>query len=90
MPTTTRKIGCDAEEACCNHLTQQGLILITKNFHCRHGEIDLIMKDRKTLVFIEVRYRKSDRYGGALESITPKKQKKEYELPLRLICCETT
>ena len=76
MSKTTRKIGLNAEQACCDYLTLQGLTLITKNFHCRHGEIDLIMKEDKTLIFIEVRYRKNNDYGGALESITPSKQKK--------------
>jgi putative endonuclease len=47
-----------------------------KNYHCRRGEIDLIMQDHNTLVFIEVRYRKNDRFGSALESINYKKQVK--------------
>ena len=51
-------------------------MFLEKNFHCRHGEIDLIMKENKTIVFIEVRYRKNNSFGGAIESITPGKQKK--------------
>lgn len=76
MQETTRNKGRDAEDACCDYLIKQGLSLIEKNFHCRHGEIDLIMKDGKSIIFIEVRYRKNNHYGGALESITPAKQKK--------------
>jgi len=76
MPDTTRNKGRDAEEACRGYLEKQGLSLIEKNFHCRQGEIDLIMKQDRSIVFIEVRYRKNNNYGGALESITPKKQKK--------------
>lgn len=61
--------GKAAEEIACNHLKKNGLTFIDKNFFSRYGEIDLIMKDQETLVFIEVRYRKNMDYGGALESI---------------------
>jgi len=50
--------------------------LITRNFRCKAGELDLIMKDGSALVIVEVRYRKSDVYGSALESVTLTKQKK--------------
>ena len=45
-----------------------------RNYHSRYGEIDLIMQDKDTLVFVEVRYRKSDGHGGAIESIDRHKQ----------------
>jgi putative endonuclease len=69
-------IGQQAEIVACQFLQQQQLKLIIKNYHCRRGEIDLIMSDNKTLVFIEVRYRKNDRFGSALESVDYKKQAK--------------
>ena len=47
-----------------------------KNYHGKYGEIDLIMRDKKTLVFIEVRYRNSSAFGGAEASVTPQKQQK--------------
>lgn len=59
-----------------NYLKKKGMKLITRNFTCRHGEIDLIMLDQRTLVFIEVRYRNNPNFGSALDSITPSKQKK--------------
>ena len=55
-------------------LQQAGLTLVTQNYRIRGGEIDLIMLDQRTLVFIEVRYRKHGQYGSAGESITPTKQ----------------
>jgi len=76
MTTTAHSKGQETEDACCAYLKKQGLSLIEKNFHCRNGEIDLIMKDDKTIVFIEVRYRRNNNFGGAIESITPSKQKK--------------
>ncbi len=75
MKPTTLEQGRHAEQACCEFLQQQGLRLLQKNFQGRHGEIDLIMLDKKTLVFVEVRYRKNNDYGGPLASITAHKQK---------------
>jgi len=71
-----RHKGQQAELQACRFLQQHGLELIDKNYHCRQGEIDLIMKHQDTLVFIEVRYRKNNRFGGAKESVTSNKQHK--------------
>jgi putative endonuclease len=68
--------GEDAEKACSDYLGKQGLKLVEHNFRSRQGEIDLIMLDKNMLVFIEVRYRKSNSFGGGLESVTPAKQKR--------------
>lgn len=57
-------------------LIKQGLSLIEKNYHCRQGEIDLIMLDGDTYVFIEVKYRKNKAFGGAIAAIPASKQKK--------------
>lgn len=68
--------GVKYEKQALAFLKQQGLLLICQNFYCRYGEIDLIMSDQDTLVFVEVRYRKNQDYGGATASITQQKQKK--------------
>jgi len=68
--------GQQAELLACQFLQQHQLKLIIKNYHCQRGEIDLIMSDNKTLVFIEVRYRKNDKFGSALESVNYTKQAK--------------
>jgi putative endonuclease len=73
--STARQIAGDsAEDRALTYLLQQGLQLRTRNFRCKGGEIDLIMSERDTLVFIEVRKRSSMRYGGAAGSVTPTKQ----------------
>lgn len=69
-------IGMAGEEAAKKFLLKQGLRWITSNYHCRFGEIDLIMRDGDYLVFIEVRQRRSMAFGGALASVTAAKQKK--------------
>lgn len=74
--TRTKRIGQQAEDQALEQLESSGLKLITRNYHCRHGEIDLIMDDANTLVFVEVRYRKNNHFGSALESISPSKQRK--------------
>ena len=66
--------GESAEEHAHNFLIKQGLKPVCRNFRCKQGELDLIMTDQQTLVIIEVRFRKTDKYGSAVESITPKKQ----------------
>lgn len=68
--------GANAEQQALEQLQHAGLKLISKNFSCPCGEIDLIMQDRTEIVFIEVRYRKNKQFGGAEASITPSKQRK--------------
>ncbi len=56
------------------YLKCRGLTFVARNFACRSGEIDLIMLDQPELVFVEVRYRRSRRFGGAVASIDRPKQ----------------
>jgi putative endonuclease len=71
---SARNIGAREEAAALSFLEREGLKLITRNYRCPPGEIDLIMRDGESLVFIEVRYRKHDRFGSASETITSAKQ----------------
>lgn len=68
--------GNRAEQAARRFLSKQGLTLITRNYAWRGGELDLVMKDAGTLVFIEVRYRTRSGFGNSAESITWRKQQK--------------
>ncbi len=68
--------GEDAENLAAAFLQQAGLTLVARNYRCRFGEIDVIARDGATLVFVEVRMRSSERYGGAAASITAAKRKK--------------
>lgn len=73
---TTKSIGDTAESIAENFLIKNKLSIIEKNYRMKTGEIDLIANDQDTLVFIEVKYRKSTRFGHPLEMVTPGKQKK--------------
>ncbi|MGD2119559.1 MAG: YraN family protein [Chromatiales bacterium] len=70
----SRHKGNQFEELALDYLQRQGLQLVARNYHATRGEIDLIMQDKKTLSFIEVRYRKADDYGSAAESVDYRKQ----------------
>ena len=74
--TARQQTGDAAEDAALAHLLGQGLQLVQRNFRCRGGEIDLIMREGATVVFIEVRARASGSHGGAAASITPAKQRR--------------
>ena len=69
-------LGQSAESRAEAFLKTRGLKLVARNWHCRFGEIDLVMLDGATLVFIEVRLRSRSDFGGAAASVTPAKQKK--------------
>lgn len=71
---TTKAAGDSAENQACHHLQKRGLTLVERNYRTRRGEIDLIMQQDKTLVFVEVRLRASDQFGSAAESVTSRKQ----------------
>ena len=68
--------GAAAEQLAAIYLQRQGLKLLTSNYRCRFGEIDLVMRDGKETVFVEVRLRRHTAFGGAAASITAAKQQK--------------
>lgn len=76
MKLTSRELGDQAEDFAAKLLIAEGLKLIETNVNFRVGEIDLIMQDKQSLVFVEVRRRKHDRFGGAISSITATKRKR--------------
>lgn len=72
----SRVRGRTAEDCARHYLEAQGLLYITSNFLRKTGEIDLIMLDRNTLVFVEVRQRSNPRFASAAASINIKKQQR--------------
>jgi putative endonuclease len=71
-----QQLGQEGEQKALEYLQQQGLVLIEKNYRRPFGEIDLIMREHSTLVFVEVRSRAQGLFGGAAASITPTKQRR--------------
>ena len=74
MPTQTN--GKKAEIAAKQFLRNNALTFIEANYSCRHGEIDLIMQEGGQLIFVEVKYRKSSRFGHGFEHVTTQKQQR--------------
>jgi putative endonuclease len=68
--------GPRAEALAADYLARRGLTIVGRNFRTRFGEIDLIARDGRTLVFVEVRLRRSLRFGGAVESISAAKRER--------------
>lgn len=74
MPGPSSERGRQAEATARRYLERHGLRTLASNFRSRWGEIDLVMEDRRQVVFVEVRYRLNDNFGGAAASVTPPKQ----------------
>src|SRR5262245_22962568 len=76
MTTWTRaEIGALGEALAVEHLTSLGLAVLDRNWRCRYGELDIIAADEttRTAVFVEVKTRTSDRFGGVEQAVTPDK-----------------
>lgn len=71
-----QETGRRAEDAALAHLQRAGLTLVIRNYRCKAGEIDLVLRDGATLVLTEVRYRSGARFGGAAASVTWRKQRR--------------
>ena len=80
-----KALGIIYEARAAEYLGAQGLDLIEQNYRCREGEIDLIMSDCDTLVFIEVKQRSTQRYGSPAATVTHKKLSKIYRTAERFL-----
>lgn len=75
-PETTTQAGRRGEDLACRHLESQGLTLLERNYRCRAGEIDLVMRHGSTLVLVEVRSRASAAHGSAAATVGARKQRR--------------
>ncbi len=76
MPTDPALRGAAVEAAAERYLCQAGLQLLARNVRYRGGELDRVMEDDGTVVFVEVRYRADTRFGGGAASVDPRKQQR--------------
>mgnify|MGYP001013580480 CR=1 FL=1 len=76
MPAARQQRGASVEAAARALLEQAGLRLVIGNANYRSGELDLVMRDGQSLVFVEVRYRRDDRFGGGAASVDQRKRRK--------------
>ena len=76
MPHQKQKFGQEGEALAARHLKKNGYRIIEKNYRTKLGEIDIIAKDKDTLVFVEVKSRRSWQFGNPKAAVTPRKQRK--------------
>ncbi len=74
--TNRRADGARYEAVALAHLERAGLALVARNYTCRYGEIDLVMRDRDAVVFVEVRYRSARGFGDGIDSVSAGKRAK--------------
>jgi putative endonuclease len=72
----TREKGAAGEALAARHLEELGFRIVARNVHLRHAELDLVALEGACLVFVEVRLRASARFGSAVESVDPRKQRR--------------
>jgi putative endonuclease len=75
-----KQIGQQGETLVAAYLAEQGYNIIQRNWRCPLGELDIVAETGGTLIFVEVRTRRSHRFGLAEESITPTKQSRLVDL----------
>lgn len=73
--TNRRELGGEGESVAKEYLLQKGYRFLTANFHTRWGEIDLVMEDGGTLVFVEVKKRRNESYGAPEDAVNPHKRR---------------
>jgi putative endonuclease len=78
-------LGRLGEDLALAHLQAQGMQLVTRNWRCDVGEVDLILRDQRTLVFCEVKTRSSLRFGHPLEAVTAPKLDRLHRLAIRYL-----
>jgi putative endonuclease len=71
-----RRLGRRGEDIAVGHLQRCGYVIVTRNWRCPSGEVDIVAREGETLAFVEVRTRRGERFGTPEESITPDKQAK--------------
>lgn len=74
--TRAQVSGGNAESRAAEYLESRGVAIVARNYRCRLGEIDIVAREGEVLVFVEVRMRAEGHFGGALESITRRKQRR--------------
>lgn len=82
VTTSTQALGAFGERIAARHLIAAGMVLLDRNWRCRAGELDLVLRDHDTLVVCEVKTRAGTAYGHPLEAITPVKAERLRRLAL--------
>lgn len=71
-----RETGKKKEELACKYLEGKGYHILETNYYCRYGEVDIIAREKKDIVFVEIKYRNGNKYGEGAEAVNHSKQRK--------------
>ena len=85
MTDRRRALGADGEERAAAWYEANGYTVVARNWRCRDGELDLVVCRGRTLVFVEVKARRTDRFGIPAEAVTPAKQRRLRGLAARYL-----
>lgn len=80
-----RPLGPEGEDAASEYLRKKGYKIIARNLRLKGGELDIVAQDGRTLVFVEVKTRRSEAFGGPAEAVDPRKREKMRSLALRYV-----
>lgn len=81
-------LGSQGEKVAADFLRKKGYTVICKNFRCRSGEVDIIAREGKVLIFVEVKTRRSDSFGSPAAAVTPRKQQQIAKAALEYLARE--
>ncbi len=81
-------LGKVGEDLACRELERRGYVIIARRYRCRAGELDIVARDGRTLVFVEVKTRGGRRFGGGAEAVTAWKQQRIVRLALEYVARE--
>jgi len=76
MPSDKTRLGTSGEQLAASYLVGQGMRILARNFRTRYGEVDLVASDADTVVFVEVKTRRSQSFGTPEESVTERKRRR--------------
>ena len=76
MPSDKKLLGAFGEDAACEYLRRRGYRILGRNYACRQGEVDVIARKGRYIVFVEVKLRKNADFGAAAEFVTGPKQRR--------------
>ena len=85
MTHARRRLGCAGEAAAAGWYEARGYHVVARNWRCRAGELDLVVRRGRTIVFVEVKTRSSDRFGLPAEAVTRTKQQRIRMLAARFL-----
>lgn len=88
MTAARQRLGAHGERVAARRYEALGYEVVARNWRCAEGELDLVLRGERALVFAEVKTRTSDRFGHPAEAVTPAKQRRIRRLAQRF-CAET-